>query len=57
MNSAMTLHFVLAAALVAPGIWLVTRGRLVLGWVLSILGAATGLMGIFVPILHQHLHH
>ena len=57
MNSAIAFHVVLGVVLLAPGVWLVTRGRLILGWMLSILGAVIGLIGIFVPALHRYLHH
>jgi hypothetical protein len=57
MNGAIAFHVVLGVVLLAPGVWLVTRGRLIPGWMLSILGAVIGLMGIFVPALHRYLHH
>jgi hypothetical protein len=57
MNGAIAFHLVLGVALLAPGVWLVTRGRLLLGWMLSIVGAAIGLMGIVAPALHRYLHH
>ena len=57
MSGATLFHFVLGAVLLIPGAWLVTRGRLVLGWVLTVLGTAIGLMGVVVPLVHGHLHH
>ena len=57
MHSAILFHLVVGVALLVPGVWFLTHGRLVLGWMLSIVGSAIGLMGIVVPMLHRHLHH
>jgi hypothetical protein len=57
MSNATLLHLVLGALLLIPGVWFLIRGRLALGWMLSILGSAIGIMGIVVPVVHRHLHH
>ena len=57
MSGPTLLHLVLGILILIPGIWFLARGRLVLGWMLSVLGAAFAFMGIVIPTVHRYLHH
>lgn len=57
MDHLTLLHFVLGAALLAPGGWCLRHGKTLLGWTLTVLGGAIGLMGVLAPTVHHHLHH
>ena len=57
MSGPTLLHLVLGVLILIPGVCFLMRGRLVLGWMLSVLGAAFAIMGIVIPTVHRYLHH
>ena len=57
MDHATLFHFVLGAALLAPGGWFLRHGKTMLGWTMTILGGLIGLMGVIAPSVHHYLHH
>ena len=57
MTAAIGFHFALGLALLIGGVWLLRRGRRVLGWMLSALGPPVTPPAPIPPSLHRYLHH